>query len=383
MINLIVLGATGSVGETTAQVLRQHRDLYQIEGLVARSNGKRLRELAAEFHPQWVGLTDEAAGNELARETHLEGIQVLSGLTEILSAMRSAPPSKVIGAMSGFSGLVPTLAAVDCGFDILLANKETMVAAGDLVRARASQSGSHIIPVDSEHSAIFQCLGLDQPFKRIILTCSGGPFRGRTRRDLEHVTVEDALRHPNWVMGPKITIDSATLMNKGLELIEAHQLFGAEYHKLDVVIHPQSIIHSMVEFIDGATMAQIGWPDMQVPVQVALSWPERWSLTMPNLDWKDRQLTFEEPDHQTFHALSLARQVGLAGGLMPAVMNAANEMAVAAFLDHQISFLGIMEVVESVVEQFSENVAVKDLEQVLEADSWGRRTAQSLVWAQR
>ncbi|MCL4352737.1 MAG: 1-deoxy-D-xylulose-5-phosphate reductoisomerase [Firmicutes bacterium] len=379
MMHVIVLGATGSVGETTAQVLRQHRDRYQVEGLVARQNGRRLLELAAEFNPAWIGLTTEEAGAQLLPHQSHSDFKVLVGMPAILSAISDAPPSRVIGAMSGFAGLLPTLTAIDQGFDILLANKETMVAAGDLVRERAKRSGSRLIPVDSEHSAIFQCLALDQPFSRIVLTCSGGPFRGKTRADLEQVTVEAALKHPNWSMGPKITVDSATLMNKGLELIEAHQLFAADYDQLDVVIHPQSIIHSMVEFVDGATMAQLGWPDMRVPVQVALSWPERWPLSVAPMDWSGRQLTFESPDEETFPALSLARAVGKAGGLLPAVFNAANEVAVAGFLDSRIRFLGIMEVVEAVVQRFRDNGRVRDLEQILEADRWARKAADGLV----
>lgn len=303
------------------------------------------------------------------------GPRIIVGFDAILEEIASSPAEKVIGAMTGFAGLLPTLTAIRYGKDILLANKETMVAAGDLVRQAAKTSGSHIIPVDSEHSAIFQCLALDQPLRRIVLTCSGGPFRGRTRKDLVNVRVEDALKHPNWAMGAKITVDSATLMNKGLEIIEAHHLFDVTYDQIDVVIHPQSVVHSLVEFVDGATMAQLGWPDMAVPVQVALSWPERWPLPQEPLDLTRQPLTFEPPDTETFESLRIAREAGRIGGLVPTVLNAANEVAVSLFLSREIGFLSIIDIIKDVLQDFRDNRPVVTLEDILDADQWARQDA--------
>ncbi len=271
------------------------------------------------------------------------------------------------------------MAALERGMTVMLANKETLVAAGDLVTRTADRAGARIIPVDSEHSAIFQCLGSGEPFRRIILTCSGGPFRGRTRNELQHVTVEEALKHPNWSMGPKITIDSATLMNKGLEVIEAHHLFRVSYDVIDVVVHPQSVIHSMVEFVDGATMAQCGFPDMRVPVQVAMSWPERWPLDVPAFLWPGQQLEFAEPDLDTFRLLALARQAGEQGGLYPTVLNAANEVAVQAFLERRISFLDIAQTVEDTLADYAGVGTMASLDDVLEADRWGRQRVAARI----
>ncbi|MCY0907216.1 MAG: 1-deoxy-D-xylulose-5-phosphate reductoisomerase [Sulfobacillus thermotolerans] len=384
MTQIIILGATGSVGETAYRVIQAQPDRIAVDGLVAHRQAEKLWEMGQRLHANWIGLTDREQAAELRHQHQGQpGPRIISGMDDILEAIAISPATKVIGAMSGFSGLMPTLTALENGKDILLANKETLVAAGDLVQRVALQRGRKILPVDSEHSAIFQCLALNQPFKRILLTCSGGPFRGRTKEELKTVTVEDALRHPNWSMGAKITIDSATLMNKGLEIIEAHHLFGVPYEQVEVLIHPQSIVHSLVEFVDGATMAQLGWPDMAVPVQVALSWPERWPLAGPALDLTQKPLTFDKPDTDTFEALDLARQAGIAGGLMPTVLNAANEVAVGLFLSRSIRFLSIVEIIKDVLGAFTDNTSVVALEQILEADRWARRQAEDMAMRYR
>lgn len=376
---LIILGATGSVGQSAADVVEQHRDKIAVEGLVAHRQVDALWEMADRMRPRWIGLTDVPAAQRLKARAAGTGIIVRCGLPEVLEAIREGAQSSVLAAMSGFAGLLPALEALKRGMPLLLANKETLVAAGDLVLATARKSGAPVIPVDSEHSAIYQCLALPQPVRRVVLTCSGGPFRGWTKDQLHHVTVADALNHPNWDMGKKITIDSATLMNKGLEVIEAHHLFGMDYDQIDVVIHPQSVVHSLVEFVDGATMAQMGWPDMRVPIQVALSWPERWPLDVPPLDLTTGPLTFAAPDVQTFPALNIAKHAGRQGGIYPTVLNAANEVAVHAFLAEQISFLGITETVSRVLDSVRENPPVDQLDVVLEADRWARDRAGQLI----
>lgn len=383
MTQIIILGATGSVGETTFKVVQAEPERVSVDGLVANTQGERLWAMGQALQARWIGLADGAAGAALRRQHPSGAPRIAAGMDEILAEIAASPATKVIGAMSGFSGLLPTLTALENGKDILLANKETMVAAGDLVQKVAHESGQKIIPVDSEHSAIFQCLAPGQPVRRILLTCSGGPFRGRSREDLRSVTVEDALHHPNWSMGAKITVDSATLMNKGLELIEAHHLFSAPYEQVEVLIHPQSIVHSLVEFVDGATMAQLGWPDMAVPVQVALSWPERWAMDSLPLDLTRQPLTFEPPDTDTFEALTIARQAGLAGGLMPTVLNAANEVAVSLFLARSIAFLSMTDIIKEVLNDFADNEEVSGLAQILEADQWARTQAADVAMRYR
>ncbi len=374
MTQIIVLGATGSVGETAFRVLQHDKDRISVDGLVAHHNFDRLWEMGITLHARWIGLTDpQAWKNQKGGESGTP--RVVVGLDAILEEIAKSPAEKVLGAMTGFAGLRPTLTALRHGKDILLANKETLVAAGDLVRKMATDSGSRIIPVDSEHSAIFQCLALNQPPRRIFLTCSGGPFRGRRKEDLAFVSVEEALNHPNWRMGAKITIDTATLVNKGLEIIEAHYLFGVPYEQIEVVIHPQSIVHSLVEFVDGATMAQLGWPDMAVPVQVALSWPERWSLPQKPLDLTTQTLSFEPPDIETFEGLEIAREAGVKGGLYPAVLNAANETAVSLFLSHHIGFLSITRIIKDVLEEFQDNRVPTTPEEIMDTDQWARNHA--------
>ncbi len=379
---LIVLGATGSVGRTTAEVVKALAGRVQVRGLVAQKSFERLWQMGLDLHADWVGLTDERAAVRLkAMVNGSPGPEIVQGLGAIVDAMQGSPRAQVMGAMSGFAGLVPTLAAVDAGMDVLLANKETLVAAGQLVVERAQRSGSRIIPVDSEHSAIFQCLAGGQAFQRIILTCSGGPFRGRTSQALTSVAPADALSHPTWDMGAKITIDSATLMNKGLEVIEAHWLFQAPYPQISVVIHPESIIHSMVEFEDGATLAQMGYPDMRIPIEVALAWPQRWPLSVRPLNLAGTTLSFEAPDETTFPALKLAREVGEAGGLWPCVLNAANEVAVHAFLQERIAFLQIVPTIRAVLDRWRENSSEVSLESIQACDDWARTVAMERISA--
>lgn len=379
-MRLVILGATGSIGQSALEVWQEHQDQIVIEGLVAHRSGERLWQMARTMHAAWIALTDPHAAMVLQQAHHGEkGPRILSGNDALMATLESAPMTHVLSAMSGFTGLIPTLTVLKRGVTVLLANKETLVAAGDLVLATAKKSGARIVPVDSEHSAIFQCLGLNQPYRRIILTCSGGPFRGFTREDLSEVTVERALNHPNWSMGPKITIDSATLMNKGLEVIEAHYLFGADYDAIDVVIHPQSVVHSMVEFVDGATLAQCGRPDMRVPIAVALWWPDRLNLSIPAFSWEAVSLTFEPVDYGTFALLDVAKAAGRQGGLYPAVLNAANEVAVAAFLEKRIRFLEIQSTIEETLNRFRGVNRLDDVEVILEVDRWARAEATRIL----
>lgn len=376
-IRLTILGATGSIGQSARRVLLEHRERIQVDGLVAHSRVQDLTTMADELGASWVGVTDRRQADELTR--HTAGRDVVVGIDEVVSRLESAESTHVLAAMSGFAGLRPVLAALSRGMTVLLANKETLVAAGDLVRQVRDQYGGQVIPVDSEHSAIFQCLGMEQPPRRLIVTCSGGPFRGRSRQDLAGVTVAEALAHPNWSMGAKITVDSATLMNKGLEVIEAHHLFDMPYDKIDVVVHPQSVIHSLVEFVDGATLAQLGWPDMRVPILVALTWPDRWPLEIPPLNLVGQSLTFEEPDHEVFPLLGLARDAGVRGGAWPAVLNAANEVAVEAFLQDKIPFLTIAHVVQDVLEHYRSPAEMRSLGEVLETDRAARELARDIL----
>ncbi|MDA8205196.1 MAG: 1-deoxy-D-xylulose-5-phosphate reductoisomerase [Thermaerobacter sp.] len=379
-MRLVILGATGSIGQSAYSVWEQHRDEVTVEGLVAHRENERLWGMGTAMNARWVGLADKESAQQLERAHRGEpGPKIVAGKEAILEALGVCDATHVLAAMSGFAGLEPTMTALARGRKVLLANKETLVAAGDLVRAKADQSGADIVPVDSEHSAIFQCLALNQPFRRIVLTCSGGPFRGWRSDELAEVTVEQALRHPNWSMGPKITIDSATLMNKGLEIIEAHYLFRASYDAIDVVIHPESVVHSLVEFVDGATMAQCGYPDMRVPIAVAMAWPQRWTLDVPDFGWTGRTLHFEAPDTGTFRLLRLARAAGITGGAAPAILNAANEVAVASFLAGRIRFLDIADTVEETLNTLRGDDTLTSVEQVIETDKRARAQADMLI----
>jgi 1-deoxy-D-xylulose-5-phosphate reductoisomerase len=349
-----VLGATGSVGRRTLELVAQFPDEFRIGGLAARgSNLPALAEQIRRHRPQAVALLDGAALDALARELPHPRPELLAGPDGLVALAATVPADIVVSALVGGAGLLPTLAAIRAGRTIALANKEPLVMAGALMTAAARARGVALLPVDSEHSAIFQCLGgADRgEVKRLILTASGGPFAGLPRDSLETVTVAQALRHPTWRMGAKITIDSATLMNKGLEVIEARWLFDMDFDRVDVVVHPQSVIHSMVEFIDGSLLAQLGMPDMGIPILYALSYPRRLPCPAPTLDFlKIGALTFDAPDLTRFPCLRLAREAGLAGGAAPVVLNAANEIAVGAFLDGRCGFTDIPRVIADALE---------------------------------
>jgi 1-deoxy-D-xylulose-5-phosphate reductoisomerase len=377
--NLAILGSTGSVGRQTLDVVRHSEGRLKIQALVAAKSVQLMEEQARLFRPAVVVMMEEDAARELRGRLADLPIKVEQGMTGIINSVIDTQVDTVVTALSGRIGLEPTLAAINAGKAIALANKETLVAGGDLVISAARKMKCPILPVDSEHSAIFQCLE-DNPetVEKIILTASGGPFWGWSRERLATVTLEKALRHPNWEMGAKITIDSSTLMNKGLEVIEAHYLFNMDYEAIEVLIHPQSVIHSMVEYQDGSVLAQLGRPDMRLPIQYALSYPTRWKNPFERLDLRGKTLTFHEPDLEAFPALAMAYQVGRRGGTLPAVMNAANEVAVLAFLQQKVSYLGIQDLVEKVCaeHQVLDNL---NLENILEADTWARRRTEELL----
>ena len=376
---LTLLGSTGSVGRQTLDVVRCAGEQLKIYALVADKSIDLMEQQARQFHPEVVVMMDEMAARELRGRLKDLPIKVDQGMAGIISAVTAPPVDTVVTALSGRIGLEPTLAAIEAGKNIALANKETLVAGGDLVMSTARKMKCPILPVDSEHSAIFQCLEENpDTVEKIILTASGGPFFGWAKEQLATVTLEKALRHPNWDMGAKITIDSATMMNKGLEVIEAHYLFNMEYDQIEVLIHPQSVVHSMVEYRDGSVLAQLGRPDMRLPIQYALSYPTRWKNSFERLDLRGKTLTFHEPDLEVFPALSMAYQVGRRGGTLPAVMNAANEIAVMAFLQKNITYPGIQDIVEKVCSEHDvlDNM---DLESILDADNWARRRAAELL----
>ncbi len=346
---IAILGSTGSIGTQALEVIRAHPSLFQVEVLTAHNNVSLLIEQSRLFKPNAVVITNDDYYDHVMRSLDPLGIKVYCGSSALSSIVEMETIDMVLTALVGFTGLEPTLRAIQAGKDIALANKETMVVAGELVTRLARENQVRIIPVDSEHSAIFQCLLGEggNPIEKVILTASGGPFRGRKRSFLEKVTIKEALAHPNWSMGAKITIDSATLMNKGLEVIEAKWLFGLKPEQIEVVIHPQSIIHSMVQFEDASIKAQLGLPDMRLPIQYALAWPERIKADFPRLDWKKlKELTFENPDLETFSNLKLAYYALEKGGNAPCALNAANEIAVAEFLQGNIGFLEMFNIIE-------------------------------------
>ena len=349
MKKIAILGSTGSIGTQTLEVARNNGDL-EIVSLAAGSNIKKLEEQIREFHPRLVAVWTEEKAKELRDAVKDLDVKVVSGMDGLIRVCTLPEAEIVVTAIVGMIGIVPTIAAMKAGKDIALANKETLVTAGHIIIPLAKETGVKILPVDSEHSAIFQCLNGENrsQLKKILLTASGGPFRGRKREDLKNIQVEDALKHPNWAMGRKITIDSSTLVNKGLEMMEAKWLFGVEPKDIQIVVQPKSIIHSMVEFVDGAVIAQLGTPDMKLPIQYALYYPERRFLPGDRLDfWKLQEITFEKPDMETFRGLKLAFDAAAAGGSMPTVYNAANERAVAKFLDRKIAYLQIPEIIET------------------------------------
>jgi len=377
-----ILGSTGSIGTQALEVIAANQDNFCVKTVAAYHNDKLLEEQIEYFKPKIAVLVDKAAADRLVRR-YSGPTLILTGEEGLIEAATHTEIDTVLTSLMGFAGLKPTIAAIEAGKNIALANKETLVAAGDLVTALAKEKGIKILPVDSEHSAIFQCLQGENKknIHKIILTASGGPFRGFTKEALQQVTVEDCLRHPNWSMGKKITVDSATLANKGLEVIEARFLFDVEYSQIEVVVHPQSIIHSMVEFNDGSIIAQLGKADMRLPIQYALTYPDRLVANYPRMDFKSLSaLTFAAPDTVTFPALELAFHVGRKGGTLPCVFNAANEEAVAAFLEGNIRFLDIVTVIHSVLQQHNV-VQTPNLKDIFDADNWARIEAHEILKA--
>ena len=380
MKRLSIIGSAGSIGTQTLDVVRQFPDKFAVEGLASLNEVELLARQINEFKPAAVGLADEAAAEKL-RGLVPSSTKVYGG-SDAASHVATLPGADtVVTAVVGAVGIGPTLEAIRAGKNVALANKETLVAAGALVMPAVKAAGVSLMPIDSEHSALFQCLNGEKrsEVRRLILTCSGGPFRGRNLEGLGSVTVEDALGHPTWSMGAKITIDSATLMNKGLEVIEAMWLYDMPIDLVDVVVHPQSIIHSMVEFVDGNVMAQLGCHDMRLPIQYALSYPERLTNGRHALSLEEvAKLTFEKPDKETFRCLALAYEAAKAGGTMPAVMNAANEVAVMAFLNKRARFLDIPKTVETVMGNCGAG-KISDLENLLAADREARAKAREVL----
>jgi 1-deoxy-D-xylulose-5-phosphate reductoisomerase len=378
---ITILGSSGSIGTQALDVIRAHPDQFGVYALTVNSNAELLIRQALEFRPQEVVVVDEAAYPQVRDALGIENIRVHCGEQALAVVASAAEADVVLTALVGFCGLEPTLAAIRAGKDIALANKETLVVGGELVTAEAARYGVKILPVDSEHSAIFQCLAGEEmnEIEKIYLTASGGPFRGRDAKFLETVTRQEALRHPNWTMGAKITIDSATLMNKGLEVIEAKWLFDLLPEQIDVIVHPQSVIHSIVQFTDGSMKAQMGLPDMKLPIQYALTYPERIKSDFPRFDFlKYPELTFEQPDTRTFRNLGLAFRALDQGGNMPCVLNAANEVVVAAFLQDRISFSGMSDVIGTCMHKMS-YIARPQLQDLLDTDKHTRLLAGELV----
>ena len=345
-----ILGSTGSIGTQGLEVIDQNRDKFKVVGLSAGSNVSLLKDQINKFKPEVVSVKDEESKKKLLETNFDHKFEILVGKNASAEVAKS-PCDVVLNGITGAAGLLPTLETLKAGHKLALANKESLVIGGKLVLDLAQES--QIIPVDSEHSALAQCLRGEKKseIKKLILTASGGPFRGKSTEELKNVTVEQTLNHPTWNMGPVVTINSASLMNKGLEIIEAHLLFGIEFEKIDVVVHPQSIIHSMIEFIDGSTMAQASPPNMKLPIALGLSWPDRLMNVQNPIEWtKSQSWTFENVDDKVFKAINLAKKIGKAAGSAPAAMNAANEECVSAFIERKISFLSIVEIVEQVVE---------------------------------
>ncbi len=382
MKKISVLGSTGSIGTQTLDIAEQNGDI-QVTALAAGRNIALLEKQIRRFRPSLACVWDEKKAAELRTAVSDLDVRVVSGMEGLIEAAAEPRAEIVVTAVVGMIGIRPTIAAIRAGKDIALANKETLVTAGHIIMPLAKEAGVRILPVDSEHSAIFQCLNslrgdASGQIGRIFLTASGGPFRGMTRGELADVTPEEALRHPNWSMGPKVTVDSSTMVNKGLEVLEAGWLFGVPAGRIQVVIQPKSVIHSMVEFADGAVMAQLGTPDMKLPIQYALYYPQRRYLPGKRLDfWSLKQIDFEKPDTETFPALSLAYEAGKTGGTMPTVFNAANEYAVERFLDHRIGFLTITEMIETAM---SRHHAAADptVEQILDTERETRELLRTL-----
>lgn len=376
---IAILGSTGSIGTQALQVIEEHPDLYEVYALTANNKVDKLIEQARKFHPEAVVIANEDKYQVLKDALSDLPIKVYAGAEALSQIVESGPINIVLTAMVGYAGLKPTINAISSGKTIALANKETLVVAGELITELAQQYRTPILPVDSEHSAIFQCLEMNNPISKVILTASGGPFRTLNMEQLATVTKEQALKHPNWSMGAKITIDSASMMNKGFEVIEAKWLFGVKPEQIQVVVHPQSVIHSMVEFKDGAVKAQLGVPDMRLPIQYAFSYPKRETLSGGRLDFmKCNTLTFEEPDTKRFRNLAFAYEAMNRGGNMPCIVNAANEVVVAAFLKDQISFLGMSDVIEKTMNKVA-FISNPNYHDYVETDAIARRIAAEFV----
>ena len=376
---IAILGSTGSIGTQALKVIAEHPDLYEVYALTANNKVELLAEQARKFRPEAVVIANPDKYSQLKEALSDLPVKVYAGADALAQIVESGPIDIVLTAMVGYAGLKPTINAIKAGKIIALANKETMVVAGELVNSLAAKYRAPILPVDSEHSAIFQCLEVNNPIHKIILTASGGPFRTFSMEQLQTVTKEQALKHPNWSMGAKITVDSASMMNKRFEVIEAKWLFGVRPEQIEVVVHPQSVIHSMVEYVDGAVKAQLGVPDMRLPIQYAFSYPKRETLSGERLDFvKCHTLTFEAPDTTRFRNLALAYEALHQGGNMPCIVNAANEVVVAAFLKDQISFLGMSDVIEKTMGRVT-FIQTPTYEDYVETDALARRVAAEMV----
>ena len=369
MRRIAILGSTGSIGTQTLEVVEQNKDI-EVTALAAGSNIRLLEQQIRKFHPRLAAVWSEEKAKELRTAVADLDVRIEAGMDGLIAVATEEKAQTVVTAVVGMIGILPTIAAIQAGRDIALANKETLVTAGHLIIPMVKEKGVRLLPVDSEHSTIFQCLNGEHGnrIQKILLTASGGPFRGWTREQMKNIQVEDALKHPNWSMGRKITIDSSTMVNKGLEVMEARWLFGVEMDQVQVVVQPQSVIHSMVEFEDGAVMAQLGTPDMKLPIQYALYYPERRPLAGDRLDfWKLKEIRFEKPDFENFPALSLAYRAGKTGGSLPTVFNAANERAVSMFLNRKIGYLTIVDIIESAMERH-QVISDPSVEQILETE---------------
>ena len=378
---IAILGSTGSIGTQALDVIERHPEKFEVEILTAQNNADLLIEQALKFKPNCVVIANEDLYQKVFDALDPKDIKVYAGNQSLISVMEMDTYDIVLTALVGYSGLLPTVKAIENKKTIALANKETLVVAGEYITQLARENGVNILPVDSEHSAIFQCLvgEFHNPIEKILLTASGGPFRGKKRDELLEITKEQALKHPNWDMGAKITIDSATMMNKGLEVIEAKWLFGVDLNQIEVVVHPQSIIHSMVQFEDGSIKAQLGLPDMRLPIQFALGYPERIKADYPRFDFSDYpNLTFEKPDMTTFRNLALAFDVATKGGNQPCILNAANEIAVQSFLEDKIGFLEISDVIENCLNRVS-YIRTPVLEDFVESDKETRAVALEMI----
>ena len=376
---IAILGSTGSIGTQALQVIEEHPDLYEAYALTANNQVELLAEQARKFMPAAVVIANESKYAQLKELLADLPIQVYAGADALCEIVEANPIDVVLASMVGYAGLSPTMNAIKAGKSIALANKETLVVAGELINALAQQYHTPILPVDSEHSAIFQCLEMNNPLEKVILTASGGPFRTFTKEQLQYVTKEQALKHPNWDMGAKITIDSATMMNKGFEVIEAKWLFGVRPDQIEVVVHPQSVIHSMVQYEDGAVKAQLGVPDMRLPIQYAFSYPQRIKASFDRLDFSQmKALTFEQPDTDRFRCLALAYEALNRGGNMACIVNAANEVVVSAFLHDRISFLQMSEVIEQTMGKVT-FIQTPSYEDYVATDAEARRVALDLI----